>query len=257
MDERTRKQHEREIYDLVANLDRPAYNSYWDAELYARMFAYEFSRDLDRLGRVYLSSRNVLVIGATVANILAVGQFTDRITAINISEREIAPIREKYPKIETIIGDVESLEIDQRFDAIYCKSVLHHLHPIDQVIGRLQYCLGPGGILFIACEPGLLNPLAAAARAWMPSQSHTPGERPFVFSAFDRLLRARFASVEVKYYFLCSMIWPFLARRLPSARPLWRALLSANLLAEQGLRKLRIFNNLFWIMTGVYKSKQG
>jgi hypothetical protein len=89
----------------------------------------------------------------------------------------------------------------------------------------------------------------------MPSQIHTPGERAFVFTKFDRLLRARFEVLEAKYYFLSSMIWPFLARRLPRARPLWRTLLTANLYAERGMRKLRVFNNLFWVIMGVYKNR--
>ncbi len=257
MDDGPRKQQEREIYNLAANLDRPAYSSYWDADLYATMHAYEFHRDINRLGRQYLNGRNVFVIGASVNDVSTVERFTNSISAINISEREVERLKREYPHVKSIVGDVETFETDERFDAIYCKSILHHLHPIEQVIKRLQSFLAPGGILFIACEPGLLNPLAAAARAWMPSQIHTPGERPFVFTRFDRLLRARFEVLEVKYYFLSSMIWPFLARRLPRARPFWHALLTVNLFAEQGMRKLRVFNNLFWVMTGVYRTKNG
>jgi hypothetical protein len=86
MDDGRRKQYEREIYNLAANLDRPTYSSYWDTELYAAMLDYEFNGDINRLGRHYLSSRTVFVIGAAPGDVSMVRQFTDKISAINISE---------------------------------------------------------------------------------------------------------------------------------------------------------------------------
>ena len=255
MDDATRKQHERRIYDRKENLDRPPFHSFWDQELYRRMFAYQHDCDLDRLGRRHLPGARVLVLGASPGDVSFVNRYTDRIVALNISRREIERIRQAFPDIEAVVADAEESLGDQRFDAVYCHSILHHLHPLASVLDRLHQALVPGGLLFVGAEPGLLNPPAALARKLAPSQSHTPGERPFIFSRFHRDMSRRFEMLETRYYFLTSMVWPFLARKQPWSRKLCGSLMTANLAVERALKAARIFDNLFWILVGAYRRR--
>jgi SAM-dependent methyltransferase len=255
MDDATRKAHERRIYNLEENLDRPAYDDYWDRELYRRMLAYELDRDLDALARRFLADRRVLVLGAGLHDVALVRRYTEAVAAVNISEREVEEIAASFPEVDAFVGDAESLAPAEPYDAVYCHSVLHHLHPLEAVVDSIHGALVEGGTLLVGAEPGLLNPFAAAARALIPSQSHTPGERPFVYGAFHRALRPRFEIAEVSYYFLTSMVWPYLARRLPAARGLWSGLMSANLAVERGLRHLRLFNGLYWMIAGAYRRR--
>ncbi len=257
MDDTVRKQHERRIYDHEENLDRPPLSSYWDQQLYRRMFAYQLDRDVDRMGRRYLGGAKVLVLGASHADVSFVNRYTDRMVALNISRRAIEEIRQAFPDIETRVADAEEALGDERFDAVYCHSILHHLHPLDAVLDRLHQALVPGGRLFVGAEPGLLNPPAALARRLAPSQSHTPGERPFVFTRFHRDLSRRFEPLERRCYFLTSMIWPFLARKQPWSRRLCGGLMTANLAVERALQAVRIFDDLFWILAGVYRRRDG
>lgn len=256
LEDAERKQLERRIYNRQENLERPAYGDYWDPELYRRMFGYELEPDVDRLGRRYLTGKEILVLGAGVSDVTNALRYSDQVTAINISEREIERLRGTFPRVEARVEDAEELGADRRYQAIYCHSILHHLHPFEEIVERLHAALRPAGVLFVASEPGLLNPLAAAARAWTPSREHTPGERPFIFSSYHAILKRHFEIVAARRYLLTSMLWPYLARRLPRSRGLWRGLLAANMRLERGLRAARLFDAFFWIVAGVYRRRE-
>jgi SAM-dependent methyltransferase len=190
MDAETRKQVERATYDRKLGRERPAYASFWNRGLYDAMMSAELEPELERLAGEHLAGRRVLVLGAGADEIRLVQRFTDRIWALNISERAVAELSREFPSVRAFVADAEQLDaIGERFDVVYCKSILHHLHPLDRVLASIARRLAPGGVLFVAMEPGLYNPFAALGRRFTPSQSHTPGERALVFSDFSRLAR--------------------------------------------------------------------
>lgn len=254
MDEQIRKDLERATYNRTRNQERPAFGSFWSPRLYEAMMGSEFEPELERLAQQHLTGRKVLILGAGASEVQLAQRYTDRIWALNISEKAVLDVQRAYPSVHSFVADAERLDaIEERFDAVYCKSILHHLHPIEGVLASIARRLSPGGILFVAMEPGLYNPFAAFARRFTPSQSHTPGERPFVFSEFSRLSRARFDALYENHHFLCSLLLPALAKRAPVLEPVLQAALAPTLSVERGLRKLPFAANLYWVMTGVYR----
>ena len=251
-DER-RKLDEKAVYDREANLDRPIYSSYWDRELYERMFRAEYDGDVQRLAGEHLPGKRVLILGAGAAEVRLVSAHTPCVDALNISQKAIADLKSTFPDVNAFVADAETFRPAQPYEVVYCRSVLHHLQPFERVVESLAECLEPGGVLFAAAEPGLMNPFAALARRFAPSQSHTPGERPFRFSAFSRALGRRFEPLFENHYFLASMLMPFTARKFGSAKPLLGPLLDLTLRIERPLRALPGMRDLYWITCGVYR----
>jgi len=254
-DDDRRKLDEKAVYDREVNLDRPIYNSYWDRDLYARMFRAEYDADLRRLAREHLPGKRVLILGAGAAEARLVGEHTPHVDALNISPKAIADLKAAFPDVNAFVADAETFRPAQPYEVIYCRSVLHHLQPFERVVESLAECLEPGGILFAAAEPGLMNPFAAFARRFAPSQSHTPGERPFRFSAFSRALGRRFEPLFENHYFLASMLLPFAGRKLAPAKPLLGPLLDLTLQVERRLKALPKARDLYWITCGVYRRR--
>lgn len=257
LDEAQRKLAEKATYNRQENLHRPAYGSYWDRELYDRMFDVEFDVDLNRLAQQHLSGKRVLILGAGLAEVRLVRSYTQEIHALNISEKAVADVQRAFPDVHAFVADAEQFRSEPIYDVVYCRSVLHHLQPFEQIVDNLALCLRPGGILFVAAEPGLYNPFAAVARRFMPSQSHTPGERPFHFSAYRRTLERRFEPLFESHYFLVSMLLPFLARKVVVLKPICKLTLEPTLRAERWLRSLPGARDLFWITCGVYRVREG
>ena len=252
-DAEARKALERSIYNRTHNRERPEYSSFWNRGLYDAMMNVEFEPELERLGSEYLRGRRVLILGAGTSEVQLVQRFTDQIWALNISDKAVADLQRNFPHVHTFVADAEKLEgFDEKFDVIYCKSILHHLHPIEQVLSAIAKRLVPGGVLFVAMEPGLYNPFAAFGRKFSPSQSHTPGERPFVFSQFSRLVRRDFDVLYERQHFLWSMLLPLVAKKAPRLTPVLQGTLGASLWLERALRSLPYATDLYWVMTGIY-----
>lgn len=255
MNSETRKKHERNIYDKQQNVDRPSWDSIWDQELYQLMFDSSYRKYFDQCANQFLLDKCVLILGASLKDVQMIRPYTSNIVALNISERELSSIRNGYPEIETIHADAETFEHSRCYDAIFCRAILHHLHPFETVITRFPSLLCSDGVLFVASEPGYYNPFAMFARKFAPTSEHTPGEKPFVFSQFNRILANHFHAICTHYFFLFSMIWPYLAKKFPALKGMFRVMLQANLFCEKIIVKLRIFNNLFWVIMGVYRKK--
>ena len=256
MRDEERKRHERDIYDRRVNMERPQYHTYWDQALYQAMHAHEYDDEFERLGERYLSGRKVLILGAGRGDVELGLRFTENVHALNISARVVEELRRLFPDVHSVQGDAERLMVDERYDVVLCRAILHHLHPIENVIERIHGVLRPGGILFVVAEPGLLNPFAAFARRFAPSQQHTPGEKPFVFSKLNRILARHFEPEHVNYHFVLSMLLPYAARKLPMLRRLGAAMLRPTLQLEALLRRVPPARDLYWVITGVYRARE-
>jgi len=250
-----RKMRERDTYDHKQNMDRPSYGSFFDPELYRHMFAREFDQDMESWARTYITNKKVLVVGAGAAEIKLALNYTEDISSINISELAVESLKRQFPQVHHMLGDAEALKLDETYDVLMCRSILHHLHPIRDVLRRFHDVLVPNGILFVSAEPGLLNPFAAFARRFSPTQSHTPGERPFVFSQFRKLVEGDFKTEKENHYFLVSMLAAAGARRMPALLPVFRVGLDASIAVERFLRRVPGISDLYWIMAGVYRRR--
>jgi len=255
MDAVTRKSIEKQVFNREVNQELPDYYSYWDRDLFDRMHALEYNKDIERFSETYLTNKIVLILGASVSDVDEVIKWTDKISAMNIAEGEIELIHKKYPQINAFVADAEMLNTGEKYEVIYCHSILHHLFPLDNVIDTLSNHLNQNGILFVPCEPGIFNPFAYVARKFFSSREHTPGEVPLNFFAFERLVKRNFNVVESSYYFLYSMLIPWLALKIPIFKGAFKPLLEISIQLEKLLRTLGILNNLYWVTAGVYSKK--
>jgi ubiquinone/menaquinone biosynthesis C-methylase UbiE len=78
---------------------------------------------------------SVLDIGAQVSgsasdnpNFIDQYKWKDKVTALNIMDKHIALIKEKYPQVNVVVGDACSLPWpDKHFDIVYSNAVVEHL----------------------------------------------------------------------------------------------------------------------------------
>jgi SAM-dependent methyltransferase len=254
MEDQTRKEIERSTYERTRNRQRPTYGSLWNRGLYQALMGLELEPELQQICAVHLSGQKVLILGAGPGEVETVRRYTDRIVAINIAEKAVRDVQQRFPEVRAFVADAEKLDaLDETFDTVYCKSILHHLHPLDEVLASIARRLRPDGVLLVAMEPGLLNPFAALGRTLTPTQSHTPGEKPFVFSRFSKQARAHFQVVYERQHFVWSMLLPLVAKRLPALEPALRTGIDVSVALEAQLRRVPPLRDLFWVMTGVYR----
>lgn len=85
-----------------------------------------------------------------------------RVLAVDISEEmlRIARAHHALPNIEYVLADVNSLELEERFDLICSANTFHHLGDPESMLARLRNLLHPGGRLVILdnVASGVYNP---------------------------------------------------------------------------------------------------
>lgn len=251
-----RKELEAKIYDheYAPSAGRPKFGSYFDQDLYYQMEHFEYLPTLHRWMKQYLSGKKVLIIGASRKDVELVLEYTKKVWAIDISKRMVKEINDKYPTVTAWVHDAEKLErIKQKFDVVFCKSILHHLHPFNRVVAGISKVLKPGGVLFVASEPGLYHPLAAIGRKFFPSLDHTPGERAFNFREYDRAINRWFVTQKQDYFVLFSLGLVVAPTRMRALKGICQQLLIPTLKLEGWLRQVPGLRHLYWMIAGVYR----
>ena len=143
---------------------------------------------------------------------------------------------------------------------VFCKSIIHHLPMWGvQFLSEVNRCLKEDGVLIIAWEPGLLNPIAFVGRNFFPTREHTPNERPMIFYMFKRILYSYgFKLLDERYFYLVKHILPIVGRLVNNN--LLRKILIKVLSITERIEESKIFKPLrefMWIYTGLYqKGKQ-
>lgn len=69
-------------------------------------------------------------------------------SGINISDK-VVNSRKKESKTRFMQGDIESAEINEKFDLIVCGEVLEHMTNVDAFIGKVRELLEDGGYLLL------------------------------------------------------------------------------------------------------------
>ncbi len=251
-----RKKREAAVYDHSDEkyAKRPAMKSFFEPELFARMVGYEYHGDLKRMMDKYVKRKKVLVLGASRTDIDLVAPYTKKITAIDISSRMVREIKKVYPEIKAKVHDAEDLVgLGEKFEVVWGKSILHHLHPFEEVMEQIAEVLEKDGVLMAAGEPGIYNPLAWLGRKLTPTQDHTPDEKPFEFGKYERVLAKRFEREYVNYYFLVSMMTVVGAAKMPWLKRVLAPGLVPLLRVEKWLRKIPGMKRWYWLTVGVYR----
>jgi SAM-dependent methyltransferase len=191
-----------------------------------------------------------LVLGAGSETNLVAG-VSHYVVGINISKEEL--LRVSGSKANLILGDAHWLPFKKSsFDAIVCKSALHHFTDLNRAMQELRRVLREDGCAVLH-EPGLLNPIAFFGRKLFPTNIHVDSERPFIPTNLKKTLTIfRFNIVKEEYYYIFVQFLPILAK--------WLAFLRKTTL-------LKLFNlfdvllcrtflrNISWIMIFVITKK--
>ena len=72
------------------------------------------------------------------------------LTAVDISPEMVKVAREKFPQVQVLCGDVETLQLDRKFDCIVVYNAFPHFPDPKNLIRVLSGLLKPGGTLTVA-----------------------------------------------------------------------------------------------------------
>lgn len=246
-----RKLREREIYEKLSG------RGSWDYYMWDRELMHNLHRDLGlwyrKMCRRYLSNRRVLVLGCgSSGGIESLKQYASAIVGIDISPRRLKEARSKFsePNIIFVEGDAENLPFPNgTFDVVYCHAILHHLD-LPKALMETRRVLVPKGYLYVAAEPGLLNPIAWLRRTFFPSHIHTPDEKPFIPHRFRKIVHLYgFREIDYQPSFIFSPVVPVLGKKF--SRVQWKPLLNFLLSLDRFLLKTPC-RELSWVIAGVY-----
>lgn len=72
------------------------------------------------------------------------------LTAVDISPEMVKRARSKFPQVKVLCGDVETMELEQKFDCIVVYNAFPHFPDPEHLIAVLSGFLKPGGTLTVA-----------------------------------------------------------------------------------------------------------
>jgi ubiquinone/menaquinone biosynthesis C-methylase UbiE len=182
---------------------------------------------------------------------LELEKISEDIIGIDISSKALKEAKTNYIKHNFLQADAEQLPFkNSSFDVVYCKSILHHLN-LDKSLIEITRILKLNGILFIAYEPGLLNPFGFIGRKFFPSNVHTPNEHPFIPYKFKKkILSMGYEQIYFEYYYLYSIIIPIIFKKI-AHRSMVKFLINISLKIED-LIKITPLNNFYLSLAGVF-----
>lgn len=252
MDEE-RKIREKMVYENLSGRGKCDYYL-WDLDTMKDLLGNYGSWSKTMLHR-YTSGKKVLILGCgRGSEIEALKSYASSIVAIDIAERVLKIARERFSDSHIIFkkADAEALPFQgHSFDVVFCKAILHHLN-LKTCLNEVRRVLASNGYLYVAAEPGLLNPIAFLRRSLFPSVIHTMDERPFIPFQFRKILnRQGFEEIEYLPNFVFSPIVPVLAKVLPGLN--WKMLLHQLLSLDKFLTRTPLREFCWWI-SGIYRA---
>ena len=73
-----------------------------------------------------------------------------KVTAVDISPEMVKVARNKFPQVEVLCGDVETLQLERTFDCIVVYNAFPHFPQPENLVAVLAGMLRPGGTLTVA-----------------------------------------------------------------------------------------------------------
>jgi SAM-dependent methyltransferase len=194
-------------YDSHSGRGHLRYGAWWDPDFYEHAVVLPLEAEIGRLIR-RKGGKTICIpgigTGAGADNWIERGDST-MVVGFDLSIGSLRIARKRYEDdrwIEILQADGDHLPFRRGvFDVVFCKSFLHHMANPSETLSDLRKLAREGGCL-IAIEPGLLNPLLAFARRFLPSDLHTIGERPFIYSRLFEMLEQTGWHVTSTRYFV-------------------------------------------------------
>jgi SAM-dependent methyltransferase len=176
-------------------------------------------------------------------------------TGLDISAKLIEVGRRKYPGIEFVVGDIESLPFpDGSFDGVLLGGVVHHFPDPSRCAAEVLRVLRPGG-RFVAFDPNRMNPFMWLYRdrgsPFYSSLGVTENERPVL--ARETAAMFERAGFDVSTHYLSGLAYRYVAS------PRTRSLLPVYNWIDAALFGLDIMERLrpFVLTAGTKPPSQG
>jgi len=148
------------------------------------------------------------------------------------------------PNCERLVADAERLPFrDSSFTAIVCLGTLHHL-PNPAVGVREMNRVSAENAALVMHEPGLINPIALISRKVLPTQIHTPGERPFMLDELRDLVTQFYEIYEETEFHLVSLALPVFFKKARLPIKVKHVLILATVRLEDSILRLKLFRGL-------------
>jgi SAM-dependent methyltransferase len=251
---------EKEIYNQPHLTEGPKqWGYYWDAGLMLHVENIRRTK-MKAWGERYMTGKKILVLGAGFSDVEFCLQYSDQVTAVDISDLQIERIKEKFPNVQALCADITTFTATQQYDVLYCSSILHHLtEDFNKVLSSMSSWLSDDGLVFIQAEPLRLNPMLWIGRKFFPSQYHTPGEMPFILKGFKRQVAPYFTILQTRCDFFLTMFYLVSTRILRLTNFAWFKKISIPVLTvltgiDRGLDFTPV-NELYWLFGMVLKKK--
>jgi trans-aconitate methyltransferase len=126
------------------------YNDSGNARDYIRMAApYDGKVLREKLADYLVPGSGVLELGMGPGKDLEVLSSQYRVTGSDLSEPFVEMFRQRHPRLEVLILDACTIEVERKFDCIFSNKVLHHLNEKELVesLLRQKEILNPNGII--------------------------------------------------------------------------------------------------------------
>ena len=143
-----------------------------------------YHREIERLCRFLIPpGASVLEIGCSTAGLLHALR-PRRGLGIDLSPRMVEIARGKFPDLEFIVGDVEALDIEERFDYVLLSDLVGHLDDVWLAFRNLHRVCHPSTRIVVTYYSYLWEPVLRAAERlglkapqalqnWLPPQDLT------------------------------------------------------------------------------------
>jgi ubiquinone/menaquinone biosynthesis C-methylase UbiE len=117
--------------------------------------------------------RSVLEIGSGTGQLLAALQ-PSRGVGLDLSANMVRRAGEKYPHLQFLVGDVETLVLDEKFDYVILSDVVSYLHDVQDALHRLQRVCHPRTRIILSSYNALWHPIlrvgeSLGLKAWQPA----------------------------------------------------------------------------------------
>jgi len=124
-----------------------------------------YHEQIERIARFYVpKGSSVLEIGCSTGGLLASLE-PKRGVGVDVSEKHVELARQLHPELEFVVGDAESLELEETFDFVVLSDVVGFLDDAWSALRSLRRVMGPHSRLLLTFHNFLWEPaLRAGAR---------------------------------------------------------------------------------------------
>jgi len=181
-----------------------------DRDSWQRKASYYYEDQRRYLRFLVPEGLRVLEIGCGLGDLLAAVK-PARGLGIDLSEMMVKEASRRHPSLEFRVGDVESLELEEKFDVIILADVIGHLLDIEAALRMIRSCCSPKTRIIITYYNFLWEPLLRLAE-WIGLKMPQQQQNWLAPADIQNLLRlTNFETVKIERRILFPKYVPLLS----------------------------------------------